>query len=282
MVDTRNPRARQMDIVRPAAARIYDAFLGGGHNFGVERGFVERVEQALPGIGACYQENRAFLRRVVEFLLASGVRQFLELGSGIPTIGHLHEVARRRAHDFRVLYVDNEPLTVAHSRPLLADEPRADILLADCRDPESVLLAPEAQQLLDLDRPVGLLMSSVLHFVPDSDDPLGLVEAYRNALVPGSHLVVSHLTGTHAPAAVRVLADLYAETADPLHPRETSWIDKLFGDFEVLPPGTTYLARWRPDPGHPTSAADRYQLLYGGVARKSAATRIPVQPVSGG
>ncbi|KAA5830053.1 SAM-dependent methyltransferase [Saccharopolyspora hirsuta] len=282
MVDTRNSPARQMDIVRPAAARIYDAFLGGSHNFGVERGFAERIEQALPGIGATYQENRAFLRRTVEFLLARGVRQFLDLGSGIPTIGHLHEVARRRTRDFRVLYVDNEPLTVAHSRPLLADEPRADILLADCRDPESVLHAPETQELLDLDRPVGLLMTSVLHFVPDSDDPLGLVEAYRDALVPGSHLVVSHVTGTHAPEAVRVLADFYAETSDPLHPRETSWIDKLFGDFEVLPPGTTYLADWRPDPGQPTSAADRYQLLYGGVARKSADARIPVQPVSGG
>ncbi|MGW1680703.1 SAM-dependent methyltransferase [Saccharopolyspora sp. NPDC002376] len=282
MVDTRNSPTRQMDITRPAAARIYDAFLGGGHNFGVERQFVERVEQALPGIGAAYQENRAFLRRTVEFLLARGVRQFLDLGSGTPTIGHLHEVARRRTRDFRVLYVDNEPLTVAHSKPLLATEPHAAILQADCRDPASVLLAPETQELLDLSKPVGLLMTSVLHFVPDSDDPLGLVEAYRDALAPGSHLVVSHVTGTRAPEAVRTLADFYAETTDPLHPRETSWIDKLFGDFEVLPPGTTYLTDWRPDPGHPTSPADQYHLHYGGVARKSGDTSIPVQPINGG
>ncbi|MER5391140.1 SAM-dependent methyltransferase [Saccharopolyspora sp. NPDC002686] len=282
MVDTRTPPARQMDITRPAAARIYDAFLGGGHNFGVERSFAERIEQELPGIGAVYQENRAFLRRTVEFLLARGVRQFLDLGSGTPTIGHLHEVACRRTRDFRVLYVDNEPLTVAHSKPLLAGEPRADILRADCRDPASVLLAPETQDLLDLNEPVGLLMTSVLHFVPDSDDPLGLVEAYRDALVPGSYLVVSHLTGTRAPDAARTLTDFYAETSDPLHPRETSWIDKLFGDFEVLPPGATYLADWRPDPGQPTSATNRYHLLYGGVARKSGDTGIPVQSVNGG
>ncbi|RKT82277.1 S-adenosyl methyltransferase [Saccharopolyspora antimicrobica] len=282
MVETRKSPPREMDIVRPAAARIYDAFLGGGHNFGVERGFAERIEQALPGIGGCYQENRAFLRRTVEFLLARGVRQFLDLGSGIPTIGHLHEVARRRTRDFRVLYVDNEPLTVAHSKPLLADEPRADILQADCREPEAIFRSPEARELLDLRRPVGLLMTSVLHFIPDSDDPLGLVETYQDALVPGSHLVISHVTGTNAPEAVRVLADFYAETSDPLHPRETSWIDKLFGDFEILPPGTTNLADWRPDPGRPTSASDRYRLLYGGVARKSADALIPVQPVSGG
>lgn len=269
MVDARNAPVRQMDITRPAAARIYDAFLGGGHNFGVERDFVERVERVLPGIGASYRENHAFLRRAVEFLLASGVRQFLDLGSGIPTIGHLHEVARRRTRDFRVLYVDNEPLTVAHSRPLLADEPRAEILLADCRDPESVLRSPEARRMLDLREPVGVLMTSVLHFVPDADDPAGLVEAYRDAVVPGSHLVVSHVTGTSEPEAVQVLADCYAQTSDPLHPRETSWIDKLFGDFEVLPPGTTHLADWRPDPEHPVGAAGRYRVLHGGVARKS-------------
>ncbi|GAA0522348.1 hypothetical protein GCM10011581_34350 [Saccharopolyspora subtropica] len=267
MVDTPTPASREMDIDRPCAARIYDAFLGGGHNLGSERSFAERLERALPGVGEVYRENRAFVRRAVEFLLARGVRQFLDLGSGIPTIGHVHEVARRRTRDFRVLYVDNEPLTVAHSRPLLAGEPRAEFIQADCRDPKSVLHAPEAVELIDLDEPVGLLMTAVFHFVPDSDDPLGLAGTYRDALVPGSYLVVSHLTDSHDPDAARTLATLYQETADPLYPRDAAWVASLFGDFQVMPPGPTYLSRWRPDPDQ-SAAQHRYHLLYGGVARK--------------
>ncbi|QIZ36800.1 SAM-dependent methyltransferase [Saccharopolyspora sp. ASAGF58] len=267
MVDTRIPPVREMDIDRPCAARVYDAFLGGSHNFGCERAFAERLERELPDIGETYRENRAFLRRVVEYLLAHGVRQFIDLGSGIPTIGHVHEVARRRTRDFRVLYVDNEPLTVAHSKPLLAGEPRVEIIRADCRDPDSVLKSPEAAELLDPAEPVGLLMAPVLHFIPDSDDPVALVETYRDALVPGSHLVISHLTGSHAPDEMRILAGHYAETADPLQPREVEWIEKLFGDFEVVRPGTTFLSDWRPEPGR-TTAKQPYCLLHGGVARK--------------
>ncbi|GAA2801318.1 SAM-dependent methyltransferase [Saccharopolyspora taberi] len=267
MVDTQNLMSREMDIDRPCAARIYDAFLGGSHNFGVERGFVERVEAALPGITETYRENRAFVRRTVEYLLAHGIRQFLDLGSGIPTIGHVHEIARRRTRDFRVLYVDNEPLTVAHSRPLLADEPRAAIIEADCRDPESVLRSPAATGLLDLDQPTAVLMSAMLHFVPDGDTPAALVERYRKAVVPGSHLAVSHITGDYDPGAAGTLESFYAETTDPLIARSPQWIDELFGDFEVLPPGTSYLTDWRPDPDQ-AAARPRYRILYGGLARK--------------
>ncbi|MEV0083053.1 SAM-dependent methyltransferase [Saccharopolyspora sp. NPDC050642] len=267
MTDMRIPPVREMDIARPCAARIYDAFLGGSHNLGCERAFMEDLERELPHIGESYRENRAFVRRSVEYLLAHGVRQFIDLGSGIPTIGHVHEVARRRTRDFRVLYVDNEPLTVAHSKPLLAGEPRAEIIRVDCRNPQAVLDSPEAAELLDLDQPVGLLMAAVLHFVPDSDDPVALVDAYRDALVPGSHLVISHLTGSHHPDEMRILAGRYEETTDPLHPREVEWIEKQFGDFEVVPPGTTYLSDWRPEPGR-TAAKRPYRLLYGGVARK--------------
>ncbi|QUH01468.1 SAM-dependent methyltransferase [Saccharopolyspora erythraea] len=267
MVDTQRLMSRKMDIDRPCAARIYDAFLGGSHNFGVERRFVERAEAELPGITEVYRENRAFVRRAVEYLLAHGVHQFLDLGSGIPTIGHVHEVARRRTGEFRVLYVDNEPLTVAHSRPLLDDEPRAAIIEADCRDPESVLRSPEAAALIDFDRPVALLMSAVLHFVPDRDSPAALVETYRKALAPDSHLAITHLTADHDPATAGTLERFYAETADPLVARPAKWIDALFGDFEVLPPGTSHLTDWRPDPDQ-TSAVPRYRVVHGGLARK--------------
>jgi hypothetical protein len=267
MVDTQHPPQREMELDRPCAARIYDAFLGGSHNLGADRAFVERVEAALPGITEVYRENRAFVRRTVEYLIAQGVRQFLDLGSGIPTIGHVHEVARRRTRHFRVLYVDNEPLTVAHSRPLLADEPRAEIIWADCREPESILQAPETSTLLDLDRPVALLMSAVLHFIPDSDDPQSLMATYREVIADGSYLAVSHATGTADPVAMRTLEDLYRETADPLIARDTDRIDALFGDFDLLPPGTSYLTDWRPDPDQ-AGTRPRYRVLYGGLARK--------------
>lgn len=266
MVDTCGTTIREMDIDRPAAARMYDAFLGGCHNFGVERALVERIETALPGIAGTYRESRSFLRRSVEYLLAHGIRQFLDLGSGIPTIGHVHEVARRRTRHFRVVYVDNEPLTVAHSKPLLAAEINAAITHADIRDPRSVLESAEARALLDLDEPVGLLMSAVLHFIPDSDRPADLVAQYRDRLVPGSHLLISHVTGSHDPAQAHTLADYYAESADPLYLRDTKRIDSFFGDFTPVPPGTTYLADWRPDPGTPTPTP--YQLLHGGIAVK--------------
>jgi hypothetical protein len=269
MVDTQPLLPREMDLEQPSAARIYDAFLGGSHNFGVDWRFVDRIESAMPGITEVYRENRAFVRRTVEHMISNGVWQFLDLGSGIPTIGHVHEVARRRTRGFRVVYVDNEPLTVAHSRPLLADEPRAAIIEADCRDPESILRAPETTDLLDFTEPVGLLMSAVLHFIPDSDDPLPLVATYRDAVVPGSHLAVSHTTGSADSAAMRILEDFYAETADPLFARDTDWIDALIGDFTLLAPGMSYLTDWRPDPGPATQPP--YRILYGGVARKPRA-----------
>ncbi|WP_370591126.1 SAM-dependent methyltransferase [Saccharopolyspora montiporae] len=256
---------RPMDIDRPAAARIYDAFLGGGHNFGVERDFAEHLARDLPGVTEVYRENRAFLRRSVEHLLARGVRQFLDLGSGIPTIGPAHEVAARRSRDFRVLYVDNEPLTAAHSKPLLAGDPRVDMLRADLRDPDAVLGSAEAAQLLDLREPVALLATAALHFVPDGDRPAAILAAYRDALPAGSHLLLSHLTGSRAPTATNALCRHYAASSDPLFPRATGEIEGLFDGFPVLAPGLAYLADWRPDPEQ--RAGSGYRLLFGGLGR---------------
>lgn len=257
---------RPIDIDRPAAARIYDTFLGGGHNFGVDRTFAEHLARDLPGITEVYRENRAFLRRGVEHLLSRGIRQFLDLGSGIPTIGQAHEVAARRTHDFRVLYVDDEPLTAAHSKPLLAADPRVDMLRADLRDPDAVLGSAEAAQLLDLREPVALLASAVLHFLPGADRPAEVIAAYRDAVPAGSHLVLSHLTGCRAPAAARTMCAHYAGTSDPLFARGTAEITGMFGGFDVPRPGVAHVAEWRPDPVRP--AVSGYRLLFGGVGRK--------------
>lgn len=255
-----------MDIDRAAAARIYDAFLGGGHNFGVEREFAEQLERDLPGVTEVYRENRAFLRRGVEFLLSRGLRQFLDLGSGIPTIGQAHEVAARRTDDFRVLYVDDEPLTAAHSKSLLAEDPRVDVLRADLRDPDAVLGSAEAARLLDLREPVALLTSAVLHFVPDADRPGEVVAAYRDAVPAGSHLLLSHLTGDRAPAAARTMCAHYASSCDPLLSRSTAEIAGMFDGFELVEPGAAHVAEWRPEPERP--AVSGYRLLFGGVGRK--------------
>lgn len=271
MAEQKQQFRREMDLELPCAARIYDAFLGGSHNFGVERKFADRVEATLPGITESYRENRAYLRRTVEHLIGRGVRQFLDLGSGTPTIGHVHDIARRRTHDFRVLYVDNEPLTVSHGSRLLTGEPRAEIIRADLRDPDSILRSPEISALLDLDQPVALLLSAVLHHVPDADDPQSLVATYREVLAPGSHMVVSHVTDSLCPEHMHTLQALYDDSADPLFARDTDWIDMLFGDFELLVPGTGALADWRPDPESVTSRP-RYPILHGGLARKKQPT----------
>jgi SAM-dependent methyltransferase len=265
MVDMQPPRRLDLDL--PGAARIYDAFLGGSHNFDVERRFVDRVETALPGVTEVYRESRAFVRRSVEYLIDRGIRQFLDLGSGIPTIGPVHEIARRRTATFRVVYVDNEPLTVAQGRPLLGGEPRAAMVEADCRDPRSILDTPEATALLDLNRPLALMMSSVLHFLPG--DPRALVACYRDVMAPGSHLMLSHVTADADPSTMRRLEQFYGETADPLRSRETEWIEALFDGLTVVEPGITYLSDWRPDPGpRPRSP---YRLMYGGLGVKYSA-----------
>lgn len=255
-----------MDIDRPAAARIYDVFLDGGYNFGVEREFAERLEHDLPGSTEVYRENRAFLRRGVELLLSRGIRQFLDLGSGTPTIGPVHEIAAHRTRDFRVLYVDAEPLTVAHSKPLLAGDPRVDMLRADLRDPDAVLGSVEAAGLLDLREPTALLTSAVLHFVPDADRPGEVVAAYRDALAAGSHLLLSHLTGDGSPAAARTMCAHYAGTCDPLFSRGTDEIIGLVDGFDLVAPGAAYLSEWRPDPEQPV--LNDYRLLFGGVGCK--------------
>src|SRR5689334_8693366 len=184
--------ARGADFERPNVARMYDYFLGGSHNFAVDRKAAAAVLAAVPGIRALARQNRNFLRRAVQYLAHQGVRQFLDLGSGIPTVGNVHEIAQRDAPGSRVVYVDIEPVAVSHSRTLLEDNPDTAVAQLDLRRPDQVLDSPEVRDLLDLTRPVAVLAVAVLHFLPDSDDPAGVLARYRDAVAPGSRLVVSH------------------------------------------------------------------------------------------
>jgi len=248
------PRRRMPDDVeadRPSAARIYDYYLGGSHNFAVDREFAERAIELWPQLPEIMRENRAFLGRAVRYLGGQGITQFLDLGSGIPTIGSVHEVAQRENADARVVYVDTDPVAVTLSRSLLAGVPNTAIVRADLRDVDAVLSAAETRQLLDLSAPTAVLMIAVLHFVPDSDDPAGIVARYRSALAPGSYLALSHATHEGEPGQADPHMALYARTGTPMTMRSRAEVEAILHGFDPVPPGIVYFPQWRPDPQAP-------------------------------
>jgi SAM-dependent methyltransferase len=255
-----------IDVDRPNAARMYDYALGGSHNFAVDRGMVERIEKIMPGSSLIAHANRAFLRRAVRFCLDAGVRQFLDIGSGIPTVGSVHEVAQAVAPDARVVYVDHDRVAVAHSQAILQGNPYARAVPGDARRLAEILANPEVSGLLDLTRPVGLLLIAVLHFIPDQDHPAAVVAGLRDRLAPGSHLVLSHGTREVSTELADSVEQVYRQTTTPLWLRTRSEIERLFEGFELVEPGLTWVTDWRPDPaGEP----ERREMLAGvGVKRR--------------
>lgn len=250
----------------PSAARLYDYLLGGGHNFPGDRVFAEKLVKVVPARDMA-RLNRAFLRRAVLYLLEQGIDQFLDLGSGIPTVGNVHEIAQAVNPDARVLYVDYEPVAIAHSELMLEDNPRAAALQADMRDPEKILNARQTQELIDFDRPLGLLMVGVVQFIPDADDPWALVARYRDLLVPGSHLALSAFTWDNAPDGMAKAVEVFRDSQDPIFPRTRGEILRMLTGFDLVEPGLVYTPRWRPE--HPDDAADADRSnLYAGVAVK--------------
>jgi hypothetical protein len=262
---------KPLDLETPSAARAYDYFLGGSHNFAADRAFAHQVRELVPWVPNVARLNRSFLWRVVRFMLDSGIRQFLDLGSGIPTVGNVHEIAQRRATDARVVYVDYEPVAYQHARALLADNPHATIIQADIRDPETILNHPETRELLDFSEPLGLLMVGVLLFIGPDDQPGQLVSAYRRKLAPDSYLAISHLADENAPPQLRdqvaTLVAAYGQANEHLYVRTRDAVTAWFESMEMVEPGVTFLPDWRPeDTGE---AADVARVLgYGGVARQ--------------
>ena len=247
----------------PNAARMYDYYLGGSHNFASDRAAAERVKAVMPFAVDTARANRFFLHRAVRFCVGEGIDQFLDLGSGIPTVGNVHEAARALDPAARVAYVDNEPVTVASASALLDGDPLATITTADMRDPDAVFAAPGVRDLLDLSRPVALLTVAVLHFVSDEDDPAGIVERYRSRLVPGSVHVLSHGTADHDSAEATALRDVYRNTANPVTPRTRQQVAALFGDTELVEPGLVDATEWRPE----DTIGGQHRGLWAGVGR---------------
>ncbi|OLE23513.1 MAG: hypothetical protein AUG44_22060 [Actinobacteria bacterium 13_1_20CM_3_71_11] len=240
-----------IDPDRPSPARVYDCYLGGTHNFAADRAVAAQAVAAMPQLPEIMRANRAFLRRAVRYIAGEGVDQFLDLGAGIPTEGTVHEVARQVRPDARVVYVDVDPVAVIHSRSILAGDPNTVVVQANLLDSGAILTDPAVTALLDLDRPVGLLMVAVLHFLPDSPALFGALEHYRRALAPGSYLVISHATAESEPVPTAKVSDLYTKVSQPLVPRSRSDLSHLLEGWELVEPGLSQGADWRPDPGDP-------------------------------
>ncbi|GAA3458060.1 SAM-dependent methyltransferase [Saccharothrix longispora] len=262
---------QSVDVSVPSMARTYDFLLGGAHNFAVDRELAVHVERVMPDARSAARVNRAFLGRAVRYMTDQGIRQFLDIGSGIPTVANVHEVAQAEDPGCRVVYVDKDPIAVAHSELMLADDDRATIVHADMRDPESVLGHPETRGLLDFDQPVGLLVLMMLHWVPDGDDPWALMARYRDALAPGSHLAITHVTADGQDERLAEVTGLIQESrsADNLTERPHDQVVRLFGDFELVEPGVVGCAAWRPSRrGDMSDTPEMNMVIYGGVARK--------------
>ncbi|WP_326554832.1 SAM-dependent methyltransferase [Micromonospora sp. NBC_01813] len=260
-----------VDLGRPSAARVYDFFLGGAHNFEVDRQLAAQIAAMTPHLAETMRAGRAFLRRAVRTLLAEGIDQFLDIGSGIPTVGNVHEVAHAVAPAATVLYVDIDPVAVAHSRSILADVPQAAVIQADLRDPDAICEQAAASGLIDFTRPVAILLAGVTHFIPDADDPQNILRRLRSRAVPGSHLVISHATFEDQPPEVLAAQRLSARTDTEITLRSKAEITAMFGDFTILEPGIVHLPLWRPDaPADVDERPERFGA-FGGVARRDDA-----------
>jgi hypothetical protein len=266
----------EIDTSRPHPARVYDALIGGKNNFAADRETVDRVLLKSPNARIAPRENRAFLGRAVRFLTAeAGLRQFLDIGSGLPTANNVHEVAQAIEPSSRVVYVDNDPLVLVHARALLtsahraaAPQGRTAYLQADIRDADAILTAPDALELLDFSQPVGLLMLGILHLLGDADQPAAIVARLLGALPSGSYLVASHLTTEHDRERTAAGQAVMRDAGITIQKRDSNVFAEIaFTGLELVPPGVVLVSEWRPTSGSPRPSPAEVNI-YGGVARK--------------
>ena len=256
---------RNVDISVPSVSRIYDYYLGGSHNFEVDREAARKAMEFMPGLPKIMQANRAFMRRAVRFALDEGIDQFLDIGSGIPTFGNVHEVAQSDRPDVRVAYVDHDPVAVAHSQAVLAGNENAGVAAADLRKPQEILASPEVERLIDRNRPVALLLVAILHFVEDEDDPHRAVAELRDALAPGSLLVLTHASYEGIPLPAERAAgtvDVYKDIRNPLIMRSREDVARFFEGYDMVEPGLVSMPHWRPE----TAPEDEDPYSFSGFA----------------
>lgn len=253
-----------IDITTPNHARVYDYFLGGKDNFAADRLAAEKITQVAPDTPLLARANRGFLVRTVRLMAQSGIRQFIDLGTGIPTSPSVHEVARAIDPSARVVYVDNDPVVDAHNAALLTSAEGVVSVLGDVRRPYDVLADQGLQTVIDFDEPVGVLCVAVLHLVTDAEDPAGIVAGFGEHLVSDSHIAVCQFAADSDPAGIKQFEEIYANGPIRVTFRPRSQIYHFFDGLELLPPGIVEVADWRPDM---QSVATRLKIV-GGVGRK--------------
>jgi SAM-dependent methyltransferase len=261
----------EIDTSRPHMARIYDYFLGGKNHFAADRKTAQELLRNLPSIRVTARENRAFLGRAVRYLVAeAGIRQFLDIGTGLPTTENVHEVAQAIAPASHIVYVDNDPLVLAHARALLTSHPdgRTAYINADLRDPETILADPVTREALDFGRPIALIVLATLHLIQNEDDPAGIIATLLAALPPGSYLVASHITMEHSPDSIARGQRTMRGAGLAAQARDSDEFAKLaFSGLELVPPGVVLVSEWRPQGNAPRPTPAEVNC-YGGVGRK--------------
>jgi S-adenosyl methyltransferase len=261
-----------IDISRPHSARMYDYFLGGKDNFAVDRATAELTLQQLPTARVAARENRKFLARAVSYLTReAGVRQFLDIGTGLPSAHNTHEVAQEIAPASRVVYADNDPLVLTHARALLTSslEGHTAYIQADLREPEKILADPVVRETLDFTQPIALMLLSVLHFIADSDDPAAILAALVDALPSGSFLTASHISPEHNPIGIHSLEDTYRAVGVTVQSRTAEEFGRLvFKGLDLVEPGVVLVTQWRPIPTAVYPPQPEEVNGYGAIGRK--------------
>jgi SAM-dependent methyltransferase len=263
--------AIDLQLDRPHSARMYDYYLGGRTNFTADREAVGQVISAFPSALLAARANREFMHRSTRYLAEAGLRQFLDIGTGIPTRPNLHEIAQLVAPDARIVYVDNDPIVLAHAQALLQSDPRGstDYVQADLSDPDVILASPVLRRALDLTRPVALSLNAVLHFIPDAQGAHRIVEQLKDALAPGSALVVSHVTAEFTPAETAKASSVYQVAGTSFQARTLAEFERFFHGWELVDPGVTTTFRWHVDDSDQFSdISDADAACYVAVARK--------------
>lgn len=264
-----------VDPARPAPARIYDYLLNGKNNFQSDRAAAECILQLAPEIKDCAWANRGFHQRAARWIAERGVRQFLDIGSGLPTVGNTHDVVQKVDPVCRVVYVDNDPMVHAHAGELLASKRTVRVVLGDVRDPDALLEHRDVRALIDFRQPAGLLLTAVLHFIADKWEPVDLVSRFVSVLAPGSFLALSHLTSDYMPSrSVAGFCRVFEHATEQVHFRTRAEIEALFGGLSLVPPRAQetggrlcYAGDWAAD--DPVLAdSDGSRWLYCGVARR--------------
>ena len=263
-----------VDPTVPSPSRLYDYYLGGSHNFPADRAAAKRIITAMPDLPDAAWANRSFHQRAARWLAEHGIRQFLDIGSGLPTVGNTHEIVQKVAADARVVYVDIDPMVALISADLLGGSATATVVTADLRDPATVLGDRDLRALIHDGEPTGLLMTAVMHFVAPGSDPWGLVARYMDALAPGSYLALSHITADRLPPrAVKEGLEVYSRATENIYVRSRDEVQRFFEDLDMVPPydggppGVCYVGEWGAE--EPSLAdSDGSRMLYCGVGRR--------------